>query len=136
MQFDISIVFIYKQIDVKTGLYQTIQFSISTQFKSQKTVLFKIYLFSISTRISSIWTKYSTRSRATTPSQNGPGSDVNKVKLCIPQSSVITGASISDCLVSNPGNSFEVVLPHWKDAVDVFYSPSWLGTLLSGNYSY
>ena len=32
--FSISIVFAYKQINVKTDLHQTIQFSISTQFSS------------------------------------------------------------------------------------------------------
>ena len=33
-QFSISIVFVYKQLNVKTVLFQTIQFSISTQFSS------------------------------------------------------------------------------------------------------
>ena len=35
----------------------------------------------------------------------GPGSDVNEEILHILQSSSITGASASDCLVSNPGQS-------------------------------
>ena len=39
-------------------------------------------------------------SSATTPDQNGPGSDGNEGVLCIPQSSCITEAKPSDCLVS------------------------------------
>ena len=46
-----------------------------------------------------------TLSGATTPSQCGPGSDGNKGVLCIPQSSVITETSPSDCLVLYPKNS-------------------------------
>ena len=37
--------------------------------------------------------------------QGGPGSDGNKGVLRIPQSSSITGASSSDCLVAYPGHS-------------------------------
>ena len=44
-------------------------------------------------------------SGATTPGQNGPGSDGNEGVLRIPQSFSITGTSPSDCLVSNPGHS-------------------------------
>ena len=40
-----------------------------------------------------------TLSGATTPSQNGPGSDGNEGVLYIPQSSSITGASLSDHLM-------------------------------------
>ena len=39
-------------------------------------------------------------SGATTLGQSGPGSDGNEGVLLIPQSSSITGASPSDCLVS------------------------------------
>ena len=56
----------------------------STQFKCQ-TVLFFL-------------------SSATTPGQSGPCSDGNEGVLCIPQSSSITEASPSDCLVSYPGH--------------------------------
>ena len=49
-----------------------------------------------------------TLSSATTPHQSGPGSDGNKGALNIPQSSSITGASPSDCLVSYPGHSVVV----------------------------
>ena len=70
--------FIYAQLNVKT-----VQFSISTQF-------------------SSIWPIDRTLSRATTLALNGPRSNGNKGVLCITQSSSITGASPSDCLVSYP----------------------------------
>ena len=46
-----------------------------------------------------------TLSGATTPGQGGPGSDGNKGVPCILQSSSITGASASHCLVSYPGHS-------------------------------
>ena len=39
---------------------------------------------------------------ATTLGQSGPGSDGNEEVLHIPQSSSITGFSLSDCLVSYP----------------------------------
>ena len=59
----------------------------------------------------------------------GPGSDGNKGVLRIPQSSSITGASPSDCLISYPGYSLGGgVLPVFKEAVGIFYSSSsWLG---------
>ena len=42
---------------------------------------------------------------ATTPGQSGSRSDGNERVLRIPQSSSITGFSLSDCLVSYPGHS-------------------------------
>ena len=48
---------------------------------------------------SSIWAIDKTLSGATTPGQSGPGSNVNEEVLCIPESSSITRASPSDCLV-------------------------------------
>ena len=81
---------------VKTVLFQTIQFSISTLFK----VIFQEILFSISTQLSFIWPIDRTLSGATTPGQNGRWSDGNEGVLRIPQSSYITGVSLSDCLVS------------------------------------
>ena len=48
----------------------------------------------------SIWPIDKTLSGATTPGQSGPGS--NEWVLCIPQSSSITEASPSVCLVSYP----------------------------------
>ena len=46
-----------------------------------------------------------TLSGATTPDRSRPASDSNEV-LRIPESSSITVASRSDCLVSYPGHSF------------------------------
>ena len=86
IQFSISIVFVYTQLTVKTFLFQTIQFRISTQFNS-------------------IWPIVRTLWGATTPGQSGPGSDCNEGVLYIPQSYSITGTSPSDCLVSYPGHS-------------------------------
>ena len=64
-----------------------------------KTVLFLVIQFSISTQFSSIWPIDRTLSSATTPSQSGPGSDGNEGVPRIPQSSGITRASPSYCLV-------------------------------------
>ena len=47
-------------------------------------------------------------SGATTLGQGGPGSNGNEGVLCIPQSSSITGASPSNCLVSYPEDSLEM----------------------------
>ena len=59
--FFISIVYVYKKLNVKTVqlnvkivLFQTIQFSLSKQFKYQR-VLFQTIPFNISTQFSSIW---------------------------------------------------------------------------------
>ena len=54
---------------------------------------------------SSIWTTDGTLSGATTRGQSGLGSNDNEGVLCIPQSSSITEASPSDCLVSYPKHS-------------------------------
>ena len=81
----------------------------------------------MSTQFSSIWPIDRTLSSATTPGQNGPGSDGNERVFHIPQSSSITGTSPSDCLVSYLGHSLGAGLPLCRDAVCVFYSPSRLG---------
>ena len=57
----------------------------------------------------------------------GPGNDGNKEVLCIPQSSSITGASPSDCLMSYLGLLFGRVLVFCRDAVGIFYSSIQLG---------
>ena len=54
---------------------------------------------------SSIWSIDRTLSSATTPGQSGPGSNGNEGILRILQSSSITEASPSDCLVSYPWHS-------------------------------
>ena len=56
-----------------------------------KTVLFQTIQFSISTQFSSIWPIDRTLSGATTPGQSGHGSDGNEGIRDIPQSSSITG---------------------------------------------
>ena len=70
-----------------------------------KIVLFQAIQFSISTQFCSIWPIDRALSSATTPNQNGPGSDGNEGVLRISQSSSITGASPSDCLMSYLGLS-------------------------------
>ena len=70
-----------------------------------KTVPFQTIQFSISTQLSSILPINRTKSSATIPGQNGPGSKGNEGILCILQSSSITEAPPSNCLVSYPGHS-------------------------------
>ena len=80
---------------------------------------------------SSIWPIDRTLADATTMDQSGPGnSDIEGV-LHIPQSST-TGASITDCFISYPGDSFTggLGLPFLRETVGLFYSPSWLGYIL------
>ena len=91
IQFSISIVFVYKQLNVRTS-------SISVQF-------------SISTHIGSIWPINRALSGASTLGQSGPGSNGNEGVLCIPQSSSIIRTSTSDCLVSYPGHSLGFFTP-------------------------
>ena len=82
----ICIVFVHTELNVKTVLFQTIQFNITTQF-------------------SSIWPIDTTLSGATTLGQIEPGSDGNEGVHHIPQSSSSTGTSPSDSLMSYPGHS-------------------------------
>ena len=56
-----------------------------------------------------IWPIDRTLSGSTTPGQSGPGTDGDEGALCILQSSNITEASPSDCLVSYSGHSLVVV---------------------------
>ena len=108
IQFDISTVSIYTKLNIKTVLFQTIQFCRGTPF-------------------SSIWNIDRSPSSATTPSPSEPESDVNEGLLCIPKSSSITGASLSDYFVPYPGHTFGEVSPLSRDTVVVFYSLSRLG---------
>ena len=108
IQFSISLVFVHTQLNVKTVLFQTIQFCISTQF-------------------SSIWPIDRILSAATIPGQSGPGSDGNERVLRIPQSSSITGSSPSDFFSVISRTLIGGVLPLYREAVGVFYSPSQLG---------
>ena len=88
-----SIVFAYKQLNVKT-----VQLNL-------KKVLFQTIQFTISMLFSSIWPIDWTLSGATTPGQSVPGNNGNKGVLHIPQSSSITETLPSDCLVSYSGHS-------------------------------
>ena len=72
----------------------------SNSVKHTKTVSFQTIQFSIGTQFSSVWYIDRILSGATTPGQSGPGNDSNEGVLRIPQSSSITGTSLSDCLVS------------------------------------
>ena len=71
-------------------------------FYTYKQFYFK--LFSLAqVQFSSIWPIDRTLSGATSVGQNGSGGDGNEGAYCIPQSSSITEASPSDCLVSYLG---------------------------------
>ena len=88
-QFSIStqfvfLLFVYTQLNLKTVLFQANQCTMSTQFSSNKPI----------DRI---------QPGATTLEPSGPGSDGNEGVLRIPQSSSISEASPWDCLVSYPG---------------------------------
>ena len=113
---------VYTQLNVKIILFQTFQFSINTQFQCQRTVLFQTIQFSISTQFSSIWPTDRTLLGATTLGQSEPGSDGNEGVLCIPQSSSITGTSLSDYLVSCPGHLLGGGLTLLWEAGSVLYS--------------
>ena len=69
-----------------------------------KTVLFQVIQFSISTQFSSIWPIDRTLSGAATAGQSGAGSKGNEEVFHIPHSNSITGTSSSDYLVSYPGH--------------------------------
>ena len=63
-----------------------------------------------------------TLSGATTPGQSGPENDGNEEVLRILQSSSITGASPSDCLLSYLGDTLVRSYPSAENVVRVFYS--------------
>ena len=68
-------------------------------FQLSKAFLFQAIQFSISSQFTSIWPINRTLSGATTTGQSGPGSDGYEGVLRILQSSSITGAVPSYCLV-------------------------------------
>ena len=88
--------FVCTQVNDSTTLFLTIQFSINH------------FWHSVSMSNSSIWPIDRTLSGATTPGQGGPGSNGNDGVLCIPQSSSVTRASLSDYLMSYPRHSAEM----------------------------
>ena len=83
-----------------------------------KTVLFQTIQFSITTQFSFIWPIDRTLSGATTPRQSGPGSNGNKGLLCSLQSSSINGVSLSDWL--SPGH-----LLRWGGGLTSLQRCSW-----------
>ena len=83
--------------------------------------------FCISTQFSSIWLVDRTLSSATILGQSGPCRDGNKGVLRIPKSSIITGTSPSDCLVSYPGHSLVGGGLTSLQRSSVFNNPSLLG---------
>ena len=99
----------------KTVPFQTIQFSISTQFKCKnslsKTLIFQAIQFSQTVLIQAIQFFISMQfsSSTTIPVQSRPGSNGHEGVLCIPRSSRITRNSPSDCLVSYLGHSLQLV---------------------------
>ena len=90
------------QLNVKTVLFQAIQFCISTHFSSiwpiERTLL-------DATTLGQNEPIERTLLDATTLGQNEPGIDGTEGVLCILQSSSIAGTSPSDCLVSYTGHS-------------------------------
>ena len=110
----------------KTIPFQTIQFSLGTQFKWEYSLIVKnisISSYSVQSNSSnwnnSVLHKYVVSSiqpidralsGATILGQSGPGSNGNEGVLCIPQNSSITGTLPSVFLVSYLGHSFVCVL--------------------------
>ena len=116
IQFSISIISVFTELNVKTVLFQTIQFSVGNvpcfkQFylykpkNHAKTVPFQAVQFCISAQFISLCPIERTQSGAKTTAQSGPRSNGHGGVLRIPQSSSITEASSSDCLVLYTGHS-------------------------------
>ena len=116
IQLSISIAFVYTQLNVKTVIFHTIQFSPSTVSMSisnnsvsyTKTILFQAIQFSISTQFTSIWPIDRTMSGDTAPGQSEPWSNGNEGVLLIRQSSSITEASPSEIVLCHIQNT------HWR----------------------
>ena len=87
-----------------------------------KVVLFQTVQFSLCTQFSSIKPIDRTLSGGTTPDQSGPGSDGNKGVFCIPKNSSITGTSLSDCLVSYAGHSLGSGESYHSEVMQSVYS--------------
>ena len=62
------------------------------------------------------------QSGATIPGQSGPGSNGNEEVLHIPQSLIITGTSLSNCLMSYPGHSLERGVSYPSAEVQLMHS--------------
>ena len=97
-----------------------------------KTAQFQTIYFSLSTQFSSILPIDCTLLGSTNPRLSGPGSEGNERVLHIPQSSSITETSLSECLVHIQYTCCVCVwgvLPLGRETVGVFYNPSQLGNL-------
>ena len=102
----------------KTVSFQTIL------FHHARTILFQTIWFSISTQFSSIWPIARTPSRVTTPSRVELGVMAMKENSAFPKAPALL-TSPSDCFVSYPEHSY--ILPLCRETVDVLYSRSRLG---------
>ena len=109
---------------IQTVLFGTIQFIITTQFKYKNSSISNGSV-NIRTMFRSISPIDRTLLGSTTPSKSGPRSDSNEGILCIPlhywNLTIILFYVICRTL-----------LPLFRDAVGVFYSPSRLGTIRFG----
>ena len=132
----------------KTVPFQTIQFSISTQFKSKYTVyLSKTFLFeaiqfsqavliqtiqfSISMQIVLFNPKIGPLSGATIPDQSGPGSDAMKGYSAFPKVATLLELHYQIIIIIRTLVGGGVLL-FCREAVGVFYSPSRLCNALRG----
>ena len=70
-------------------------------------LVYLICLHFVEMSSSSIWSIDRALSGATTPCQNGPGSNGNEGVLPVPQISSFTGTSPADCFMSYPERSLE-----------------------------
>ena len=94
----------YCYISLTTQLNISYRFKHSDQIVLFQTIQFSInHLFTLNLNVSNIWPIDKTLSDATTPGQNESGSNGNESVFSILQSSRITGASPSDCLMLYPG---------------------------------
>ena len=97
-------------------LFNYKQFSLALVLRlNVKTVLFQIIQFSISTEFSSIWPIDRILSGATTPSQ-WTWEQWHEGVHCILQGSIITGTSPSDCLVLYQGSWWWDLTPQQKSS--------------------
>ena len=105
IQFSISVVFVNTQLNVKTVLFWTIQFSINTHF-------------------SSIWPIDRLYQVLPHRARVDLGAMVNKGRSAFPKAPVLLEASPSDCLVSYPGHSLERFYPSAEMQSVYFTAPA------------
>ena len=117
------------RVNVKTVLFQIIQFSISMQFKCEKKKKQTKNSKVNKARFSSFEPIDRTCQVLPLRARVNLGTMATKGYSTFPQSFSIAGTSPSDCLVSYQGRVFFLggVLSLCRETVGVFYSPSWLG---------